>query len=46
VRWNDYLPLFRKVVANGAGALAEATIRKQLEAPQSEAEPALLRQTA
>jgi glutamate synthase domain-containing protein 3 len=46
VRWNDYLPLFRKVVAKGAGALAEATIRKQLESPQTQAEPALIRQTA
>jgi glutamate synthase (ferredoxin) len=46
VRWNDYLPLFRKVVAKGAGALAEATIRKQLESPQPQAEPALVRQTA
>jgi glutamate synthase domain-containing protein 3 len=46
VRWDDYLPLFRKVVAKGAGALAEATIRKQLEPVQPDAEPALARRTA
>jgi glutamate synthase (ferredoxin) len=46
VRWEDYLPLFRKVVPKGAAALVEAARTRYLESAQSEPELLLARRSA
>jgi glutamate synthase (NADPH/NADH) large chain/glutamate synthase (ferredoxin) len=46
VKWEEYLPLFRKVVPKGAAALVEAARTRYLEPAQSEPELALERRTA
>jgi glutamate synthase (NADPH/NADH) large chain/glutamate synthase (ferredoxin) len=46
VQWEDYLPLFRKVVPKGAAALVEATRAKYLESAQAEPKSILERRTA
>jgi glutamate synthase (ferredoxin) len=46
VRWDDYLPSFRKVVPKGAAALVEAARTRYLESAQGEPELTLERRTA
>jgi glutamate synthase (NADPH/NADH) large chain/glutamate synthase (ferredoxin) len=46
VHWEDYLPLFRKVVPKGATALVEAARSRYLESAQSEPELLLARRSA
>ncbi|HEV2083983.1 MAG TPA: glutamate synthase large subunit [Gemmatimonadales bacterium] len=46
VRWEEYLPLFRKVVPTGAAALVEAARTRYLESAQPEPELLLARRSA
>jgi glutamate synthase domain-containing protein 3 len=46
VRWEEFLPQFRKVVPKGAAALVEAIRARYLEAAQAEPELSLERRTA
>jgi glutamate synthase domain-containing protein 3 len=46
VRWDEYLPLFRKVLPKGAAAQLPATRQAYLESAQVEAEVGLARRTA
>ncbi|HEU4680469.1 MAG TPA: glutamate synthase-related protein, partial [Gemmatimonadales bacterium] len=46
VRWDDYLPQFRKVTPKGAAALVETARAKYLESVQAEPELILGRRTA
>jgi glutamate synthase domain-containing protein 3 len=46
VQWEDYVPLFRKVVPTGAESLVAATRAAYLQAPHPEAEPQLARRSA
>jgi glutamate synthase domain-containing protein 3 len=46
VRWDDYLPQFRKVTPKGAAALVETTRAKYMESVQAEPELILGRRTA
>jgi glutamate synthase (ferredoxin) len=46
VKWEEYLPLFRKVVPKGAAALVELARTRYLESAQAEPELALERRTA
>ena len=46
VRWEDYLPMFRKVVPKGAAALVEVVRAKYLESAQAEPERLLAQRSA
>jgi glutamate synthase (ferredoxin) len=46
VRWEEYLPLFKKVVPQGAAALVESIRARYLESAQAEPELGLERRTA
>ena len=46
VKWEEYLPLFRKVVPKGAAALVEAARTRYLESAQPEPELLLARRSA
>jgi glutamate synthase domain-containing protein 3 len=46
VRWDEFLPLFRKVVPKGAAELVEAARTKYLESAQPEPELLLARRSA
>jgi glutamate synthase domain-containing protein 3 len=46
VQWNQFLPLFRKVVPKHGAALVAETRTKYLESPVTEPEVALERRTA
>jgi glutamate synthase domain-containing protein 3 len=46
VRWDEFLPLFLKVVPKGAAGLVEAARTKYLESAQSEPELLLARRSA
>ena len=46
VKWEEYLPLFRKVVPKGAVALVEAARTRYLESAQAEPELSLERRSA
>jgi glutamate synthase (NADPH/NADH) large chain/glutamate synthase (ferredoxin) len=46
VRWEDYLPMFRKVVPKGGAALVEVVRAKYLESAQAEPERLLAQRSA
>jgi glutamate synthase domain-containing protein 3 len=46
VKWEEYLPLFRKVVPKGAAALVEAARTRYLESAQPEPELLLVKRSA
>ena len=46
VKWEEYLPLFRRVVPKGAAALVEVILARYLEGAQAEPELSLERRTA
>jgi glutamate synthase domain-containing protein 3 len=46
VRWEEYLPLFRKVIPKGAAQQAAATLATYLSSTPDEIETSLVRRTA